>query len=400
MRRSILVVALLLTAAFPATAAAESYQYLTTYVGTYDFSSKFRAQEGKPDGFDVAQKYTWAVFDYHTITVRSGNRYTAKDTRYIAAKGSELEVNVQGSGQEGGPFTKTRDCTIASELTPVIKDTIGTFTHAIPVRNNPLVPVGWELPDYGGGPQANDAPKFTVTGSPECQVHNSSFVRWTIGSPTGGLSNLVSLVPTQTMREAFSGATHIRYSAFRNRPWERHFRNVTIQDTGSGPNGATAEGKVVVDSTVTFDRIDDYKPNKIGALLMSSGFMALSGQGTPDGPAGTSGDDETVIIPGLGLDQVQLDIQGVVTPQARSSRAQAPSSQATVLLARGSTRVGRGSRMARLTISPTAEGRRIFRAAHGQLAARYVLTVSPRGSTKTVSKTQAITVPPRVTPAG
>jgi hypothetical protein len=44
-------------------------------------------------------------------------------------------------------------------------DSGGSSLAAAQVSRNPDISVGWEIPDYGGGPQTNDAPKFTVAGT-------------------------------------------------------------------------------------------------------------------------------------------------------------------------------------------------------------------------------------------
>jgi hypothetical protein len=383
--------------ALTASAHAASYEYLTTYVGVYDFSQKFVAQPGAPDGYTSGQHYGWASYDYDKVTAHRDGSFTAKHTRYIAAGGHLKRVDVQGSGLPGGPFTTTDDCGISSALTPYVTDLRGSNVQPIPVSRNPDIGVGWNLPDYGSHP-TNEAPPFTVTGSmgdgSRCaDAFHSHFLLWDVS--TGGNTVFTQLPVTQKMRDAFSGATYIKYDQISGgRVWRRPFRNNVIKNSASSPGfqgDATETAEVKVDSEVTFRRVDGKTGvDKIGALLLNEGFP--SGQGPDGGPAGTSGDDEEVLVPGMGTGEFSLGVQSTVVggPRAR------PRAAATTLLSSGRAKVAGTSRPVRVKLVPTAAGRALLRAPHPEISARYVLRFKPRGSKRTLSATKAITIPARV----
>lgn len=398
MRRSILIVALVL-AALPATAGARSFTYLTTYAGTYDFTEKFRHEEGKPDGIDTTQSYRWAQFDYETITLHRDRTYTDKQTRYIAAKGTYKQDSLQGSTSQAGPMKKHTECNIASALTPFVRSGGGSYVQPIPVRQDPAINVGWTLPNYGSRP-TNDAPPFTVTGTSDCDVFHSDFLIWTPSHPAGGLVGLARLTPTQRINDAFGDGTTIHYSDLRDGPWERNLKTGEADGKGTRPQfdgQSTEEAQVKVGGTVKFWRILNPKPenynNKIGNLLLAEGFAGIGGQGTPGGPpAGGSGDDETVIVPGMGSGDVSFDVHGVVgtggTPRVSAAGGQP-------LLATAKAKSRRAGGIVKLKIVPTAAGRQLLSAPHPEIKASYVLSFRPRGVKRTFSRTRAVTIPPR-----
>jgi hypothetical protein len=379
---------------FPVHAHAASFEYLTTYVGVYDFSQKFSDQPGAPDGLTTTQHFAWASFDYDKVTAHHDGSFTARHTRYIAAGGHLHRVEVQGSDMPGGPTTSTDDCGITSALTPYVTDSRGSNVQPVPVSKNPDIGVGWFLPDYGSRP-TNEAPPFTVTGTmgdgSKCSDwYTSHFLVW--NDSTGGGTVFTTLPTTQKMHDAFSGATYIKYSDIAGgRVWRRAFRNNVIKNSNSRPGfqgDATETAEVSANGEVSFMRVDGKtSPNKIGAILLAEGFG--SALGPTGGPAGTSGDDEEIIVPGMGVGELSLGVSSTVVGGNRAARA------AGTLLSSGQAKVTGTSRPVRVKIVPTAAGRAYLKAPHPAISARYVLTFKPRGSKRTLSATKAITIPAR-----
>jgi hypothetical protein len=375
------------------------YQYLTTYSGSYQFTDKFRAAPNKPDGLDTTQQYEWVTLEYETIMVHPDHSFTSTLTRYILARGTERQVDVQGSGVPGGPFTSTRSCEIYSDPTPVEDTSGGAYIEPVLVKSNPQIVVGWSLPDYGDRP-TNVAPPFHVIGTADCRGdYRSSFLDWSITDP--GATVFANLTPTRKMIDAFGAQATIRYSKIRKQPWTRHFKNVTVQDKASRPGftgPSTDDAKVIVNSSVKFERIynttlPDATPaerNKLVSLLISEGFFGLAAQGPAGGPpVGASGNPETVVVPGLGPGEISLDVNGTVV-QNRSARAAAGSA---VLLSSARARVTRGGRPVTLTIVPTAAGHQLLSGPHAAIDGRYVLGFRPRGSGRTYHAVEAFTIP-------
>ncbi len=398
MRRLLLAAVLLaLPIAVPTVASAASYEYLTTYTGVYGWAETYVAQPNAPDGLTTAEHYTWTTFDYDKVTARKDGTFSRRNTRYIAANGHYRQVNVQGSAMPGGPFTSTDDCSIASALGPVSSDSSGSNVQPVPVSQNPFISVGWEIPDYGGGPQANNAPKFTVAGTlgngQPCTTAFGS--HWLVYSDSGGAATVFAQIPlTQKARDAFSSATNIRYDQIRGgRVWRRQFNHIDLKDAASrpgfqGPSTDTAE--LTMDTEVTFRRVDmNTSPNKIGALLLKEGFLGLGTEGKNGGPAGDSDEDEDVIVPGLGAGDVTLDVQGQLasSSRARTLRAAPP------LLSSGHAKATGAGGPVKITLHPTASGATQLHAPHPAINARYVLTFKPKGSKKTYSATKPVTLP-------
>jgi hypothetical protein len=397
-RRLVLAaVFLALSLAVPTVASAASYEYLTTYTGVYGFTDKFVAQPGAPDGLTTAQKYTWTTYDYEKVTAHKDGTFSRRNTRYIAAKGHFGQVDVQGSAQPGGPFVSTADCSIASALTPVRSDSNGAGVQPVPVSRNPDISLGWEIPDYGGGPQASDAPKFTVTGKlgngqPCASLYSS---HWLAYSDSDGDAAVFAQIPlTQKARDAFSSATSIKYDEIRGgRVWRRPFSNIDLKDTATRPGfkgPATDTAELKMDTEVTFRRVDmKTSPNKIGALLLSEGFLGLGTEGKNGGPAGNSDEDEDVIVPAIGAGDVTLDVQGQVVPGNRAATPRA----APQVLSSGRAKATSAARPVKITLHPTAAGATRLHAPHPAILARYVLTFRPKGSKKTYSATKTVTLP-------
>ena len=398
MRRLVLAaVPLALAIALPGVASAASYEYLTTYTGVYGWAESYVAQPNAPDGLTTAEHYTWTTFDYDKVTARKDGTFSRRNTRYIAANGHYRQVQVQGSAMQGGPFTNTDDCSIASALNPVSSETSGSSVQAVPVSQNPFISVGWEIPDYGGGPQANDAPKFTVGGAlgngQPCTTFFSS--RWLVYSDSGGSGTVFAQIPlTQKARDAFSSATNIRYDQIRaGRVWRRQFKNIDLKDTATRPGfqgPATDTAELTMDTEVTFRRVDmKTSPNKIGALLLKEGFLGLSTEGKNGGPAGNSDEDEDVIVPGIGAGDVTLEVQGQLASSSRARTLRAAPS----LLSSGHAKAQGVAGPVKITLHPTALGVTQLHGPHPAISARYVLTFKPKGSKKTYSVTKPVTLP-------
>jgi hypothetical protein len=390
----------LVLAVAPTAASAKSYEYLTSYVGAYSFNQQFKAAPALPDGLTTVQTYRWAVYDYDKVTVHADHSYTSRHTRWIAAKGNIKEVDVQGSDLPGGPVTTTKDCTIVSSLKPVVTETGGANVSPVPVSRNPAISVGWDIPDYGSKP-SNDAPPFTVTGTanPDCpSEYAGSFLVWTDSEPGGTVLGILGR--TAAMSEAFHGAQNIHYDDL---PWDRPFKNVTINGTGSRPGftgPATEQAQVKVNSIVGMERVDVPKPephsrgklDKFAALMLDVDFASFLGQGTPGGPpAGGSGDEETVVVPGMGSGDVSLDVNGTVV----NHRADVRAASSGTLLAHAKAHSTGTTRPVTLHIVPTAAGHALLSAPHPAISARYVLTFRPRGSKRTISKSKVVTIPAR-----
>lgn len=369
-----------------------SYEYLTTYSGVYDWTQKYVAAPGKPDGLQTKQHYGWADFEYLKVVAKKDGTYKQTHTRFIAAQGKLNAVNTQGSAMAGGPFVTTTDCTIRSALTPKTYEFSGANAQPIPVSQNPLLNLAWEIPDYGSAP-ATDAPPFTVTGmtdtGPCSGAYTSHFLTWT---PASTNPTVFTNVPaTQKLRDAVAGTTSIHYDEISNgKVFRRTFRNAsaTGHATRPGFDGDSVEDAAVkIDASVTFQRIDgNNRPNKIGALLLAAGFGGLDHQGPDGGPAGASGQDEEIIIPGLGRGEVTLDVTGNLATNRRSLRA----GGATVL-ASGS---GSGGRIVRLTLKPTAAGSALADP-HPAIQARWVERFRPHGSKRTYTASKPFTIPAR-----
>jgi hypothetical protein len=343
------------------------------------------------------------VFDYDKITVHRDRTYTSTHTRYIAAKGALRQVQIQGSDLPGGPFTTTIDCQIASSLKPVVIESGGSNVDPVPVSRNPFINVGWEIPDRGSRP-TNDAPPFTLTGTanPDCaSMFGNHFLVWTHSEPSGTVYTVLASTPA--MGEAFGGAANIHY---KDLPWKRDF-NVPIIASATRPGftgPSTETAQVKVNSTVEMARVDTRPPsrqnkpevNKIGALLLAEGFASIGGQGTPGGPpAGGSGDEETVIVPGMGTGDVSLNVSGTVSQNRAYVRGRAVAASSP-LLATAKAHSTSSIRPVTLKIVPTAAGRDLLSAPHPAITAHYVLSFRPRGSKRAISKTKTIAIPARV----
>jgi hypothetical protein len=377
------------------------YQYLTTYEGGYSFTERYRAEPDAPDGLDTTQLYDWVTYDYETIRLHPDRSFTRTLTRYVIARGDARQVDVQGSGVSGGPFTTTSTCRFDSDRKPVDDTSGGPYIQPVTVRSNPRLGIGWTLPlpSYSGNP-----PPFRASGTPD-RVGCSLF--WTISEPAGTV--YTSLPPTRRMARAFGGGTTIRYSKLENGPWSRSFKNVTIQGEASRPGfrgPSTESAKVVVNSKVTFERVynttlpgaEPVAGDKLAALLIDEGFLGLKGQGTPGGPpVGALGDPETVIVPGLGPGQLSLDVHAIVLQNRRvASKPRVRAAAAgEVSLASATARVTRAGRPVQLKIVPTAAGRDLLKARHGKIAGRYILGFRPRGSRRTYHAVEALTIPAR-----
>jgi hypothetical protein len=387
-------VVLALPVAVPSVASAASYEYLTTYTGVYDFADAFRPAPNAPVSLTTNQHYTWTIFDYETVTARKDDTFSRRNIRYIAANGHYRQVNIQGSGQGGGPTTSTSDCSIASALTPVRSDSNGAGVQLVPVSRNPDISVGWEIPDYGGGPQVNDAPKFTVAGTlgngqPCVSVYSSHWLAYT--DSEGGATVFAQIPLTQKARDAFGSATNIKYDDIRGgRVWRRQFKNIDLKDPATDGT-ATDTAELMMDTEVTFRRVDmQTSPNKIGALLLSEGFLGLGTEGKNGGPAGNSDEDEDVIVPGIGAGDVTLAVQGQVVS---GHRAETPRAAPEVVLSSGRAKATSAGQAVNITLHPTASGATQLHAPHPAIPARYVLTFKPKGSKKTYSATETVTLP-------
>jgi hypothetical protein len=397
-RRPLLAaIVLALPFALPAVASAASFEYLTTYTGVYDWSETFLHAPNAPDGLTTTQHYAWTTFDYSKVTARKDGSFTSHHTRYIAAKGHYHSVEIQGSGFATGPLISTSDCSITSALTPVRNDYIGSNVQPVPVSRNPDISVGWEVPDYGGGPQTNDAPKFTLSGTlgdgRQCaQVYASRWLVFTVTNPGGTVFAQVPL--TQKARDAFGNATNIKYDDIGGgRVWRRQFKSIDLTGMASragfqGPSTDNAELKM--DTEVTFRRVDmKTSPNKIGALLLREGFLGLGAGGKNGGPAGNSDEDEEVIVPGMGAGDLTLGVQGQVVSGNRAATPRA----APPLLSSGRAKSTGTAAPVKITLHPTAAGAALLHAPHPAISARYVRTIKPKGSKKTYSATRAVTLP-------
>jgi hypothetical protein len=407
MRRGIVLglVAALVTAAAPSVASAASsvgYQYLTTYSGTYDFTDSYRAQPNAPDGIESREHLEWVTYDYETIVVRPDHTYTQTLTSYILARGTSKSTDVQGSGLPGGPFTTTSSCSVYSDSSPVVIKNGGDYIQPVLAKQNPLLELGWMLPDYGSN-LSRYRPPFHVSGTADCRFHTSTFLSYTpsqgdgtvFAHPTGSAS------AERAFSDAFSGTASIRYAAIAHHPWTRHF-DATLQDTATSPGQGPAvdSAKVVVKSIVKFERVvpttlpDSPPPkrDKIADLLISEGFGDLAAQGPASGPpAGAAGDPDTVVIPGLGAGDVSIDVTGTVLPNGQAQAHDA--SAAGPLLASARTHVSHGTAPVSLRIVPTAVGRRLLKRPHRAFRASYTLSFRPAGSRHTYRGVRWFTVP-------
>ena len=271
-------------------------------------------------------------------------------------------------------------------------DAFGAGVQPVPVSSNPDISVGWEIPDYGGGPHTNQAPKFTVTGTlgngqPCASVYSSHWLAYT--DTLGGGTVFAQIPLTQKARDAFGSATNIKYDQIRGgRVWRRKFSNIDLKVAATS-GSATDTAELMMDTEVTFRRVDmQTSPNKIGALLLSEGFLGLGTEGKNGGPAGDSDEDEDVIVPGIGAGDVTLDVQGQVVSGNRAAARAAPQ-----VFSSGRAKATSAGRAVKITLHPTASGAMRLHAPHPAIRARYVLTFRPKGSKKTYSATEAVTLP-------
>jgi hypothetical protein len=394
-----ILVCLALLVVVPATASAASYEYLTSYIGVYDFN---RSEDRTSN--EATQHYVWASFDYDKVTVHRNGTFVTRHTSYLAARGHFRSVQVMCTCKRDlPPATFIDDCTITSALTPLVNSVYGSNVQPVPVSQNPSIGVAWELPDYSTDPYpSNDTPPFTVTGtlnetgtddngvpySTPCTDHTfaTRFLVWADSRPGDGPR------VTQKLRDVFSGGVHIRYSDISGgRVWRRAFHNATSKDQNTF-GGVTVTVEVKVDSEVSFQRVDGQTgTNKIGAILLQEGFASLDGQGTAADPAGTSGSGETVVVPGMGDGNVSLDVHATVVGRHRSAATAASST----LLSQGTARVRGTSRPVRIRLVPTAAGRSLLTASHPVIKASYVLRFTRRGSKRALSATHTFTIPAR-----
>jgi hypothetical protein len=404
MRRDIALglVAALVTAAAPSVASAASsvgYQYLTTYSGTYDFTDSYGALD--PDGIRTGEQFEWVTYDYETIVVAPDHTYTQTLTSYILARGTSQSTDVQGSALPGGPFTSTSSCEVYSDATPVVLKGGGDYIQPVLAKQNPLLEVGWMLPDYGSN-LSRYRPPFHVSGTADCRFHTSTFLSYTpsqgdatvFAYPTGSAS------AERAFSDAFSGTATIHYAAIASHPWTRSF-NTTLQDTATSPGGGPVEtAKVVIKSLVKFERVAPTtlqqspppKRDKIADLLINEGFGDLAAQAPTGGPpAGAAGDPDTVVIPGFGAGDVSIDVTGTVLPNGQAQAHDATA--AGPLLASARTHVSRGTAPVRLRIVPTPVGRRLLKRPHRAFRARYTLSFRPAGSRQTYRGVRWFTVP-------
>ena len=378
-------------------ARSVGYQYLTTYSGTYTFSDSYQARPVAPDGLETRQQYEWLTYDYETIVVAPDHTYTRTLTSYILARGTLRSVEVQGSGVTGGPFTSTTSCQIYSDPTPIVISGGGDYIEPVLAKQNPLLELGWMLPDHGTTP-SRYLPRFHESGTADC-TSGSSWLAW---SPSSGIGTVFAALPlTRAMRTAFSGGATIHYAAIRKRPWTRSFK-VTAQDRATRPGftGPSVDSaKVVVNSRVQFERTSgDTLPkapprtqNKLVDLLINEGFLGLQAQGPQGGPpVGAGGDPDTVVIPGFGAGEVSLDVTGPWWAGARAMRR--PADLCSPL---PGPPCASGGAPVRLTIVPTSAGARLLKAPHGAFSARYVLSYHPAGSRRTYSGVRVWAVPAR-----
>lgn len=267
----------------------------------------------------------------------------------------------------------------------------------VPVSRNPDISVGWEIPDYGGGPQTNDAPKFTVAGTlgngqPCLTAYSSRWLAFT--DSEGGGSAFAQIPLTEKARDAFGSATNIKYDQIRGgRVWRRQFNHIDLKDAATRPGfqgPATDTAELTLDTEVTFRRVDmKTSPNKIGALLLREGFLGLGTEGGNGGPAGDSDEDEDVIVPGIGVGDVTLGVQGHVVPGHGATTLRA----AGQLLFSGHAKSTGAARPVKIRLHPTASGMAQLHAPHPAISARYVLTFRPKGSKKTYTATKPVTLP-------
>ncbi len=393
MRRALLIAALCLATA-PAAARADSFEYLTSYVGSYTFAQHYKAAPNAPDGLDTVQDYGWAVYDYDRVTLHPDHSFTSRRSRFIAAQGAITAVDVEGSNLPGGPFTKTTDCRIASAATPVTSASSGTNVAPLTAASNPAIGVAWEIPDYGSR-RANGAPPFTLTGTanPDCpSMFAFSFLKWTDSQPGGTV--LTALPPTKEMREAFSGTANVHYDDL---PFHRDFRNVTISGTGSRPGfagPATEQAQVKVDSSVSFLVVSKPSPrpkpklDKLIGLYLEDGGVVESMFGS--GLARVlRGGEETILVPGMGQGDVSLDVSGTLV----GNRAHVRAGAGPVVLATAKGRSKRFDRAVALKLVATAAGKAVGAAAHPAISARVRLSFRPRGSKRSVSRSVTVTIP-------
>ncbi|MGH2868574.1 MAG: hypothetical protein ACRDNK_13565, partial [Solirubrobacteraceae bacterium] len=357
-----------------------------------------------PDGIETRETFEWVTYDYETVVVSPDHAYTQTLTSYILARGTYQQTNVQGSGLDGGPFTTMTSCQVYSDHTPVVIKGGGSYIQPVPAKQNPLLELGWMLPDYGNVKvRSDDRPQFHVTGTANCPQGTSTFL-----SETPDINGTVFAKPSGSASarkeffDAFSGTAAIHYAAIASHPWTRRF-DVTLKDTATSPGfhgPAVDTAKVVVKSLVKFERVTptaiDYSPpqrrDKIADLLIGEGFGDLSTQGPASGPpVGAAGDPDTVVIPGFGPGQVSIDVNGTVLPSGRAQAHDAVAAEP--LLASARTRVSRGGAPVSLRIVPTAAGRRLLKRPHRAFRARYTLSFRPAGSRRTYRGVRLFTVP-------
>jgi len=386
-------VALIALAPTPAVARVKKVdraEYVTTYSGTYTYTQAAHSHidDGRPSSdLTTDERESFFSVDHNTITIFRGGRFKNVHERSLTLSGHEHQDFIQGYGQPGGPFTTTRDCT-ASTLSdkPIRSEDGGVGALPVPISKNPMLSVGWEIPDYGTSPVAG-VPPISITGM-RCDGFGNRFLDC-IPASCGTTHTPVPF--RASIARAFSGAVNIRYSQL---PWSASFDDLEADGhtETSGRLISNEDAKVVVNTAVEMVRWDSpsrptEQVNKIGALLISEGFGSITGQGRPGrGPAGGSGEPETVVIPPVGQGTLHLNVSGtVVSPRVNAA--------ASTTLAAGTVTFGRQPLPGRMTITPTAAGRKLLASPHPALKLRYVLTFTPRGSKKSISRAKLFDVP-------
>lgn len=392
-----------LSAFAPAAGAARArstvYRYLTNYYGTYSFRSELTSPRSSWHIL-TRTEFEFSVSHVQEITVQRG---VAKKNTYQSTydvRGYSHSDYVQPDGSV--PPAVNHDCYLSSDVQPfaLLFPNGGTNVdkNRPGPKDSPSLNIAWAMPR--GGTYDPGPPKYTVTGT-NCSgfVGAPSFVGWT-GNGAPGAFTIVDI--SQEFRDAMAGTANIPDSEFKregfDQVWRRDFKaplSGTGQQFVGTPQEAHETVKATVDSHLVVRKIGEV--NKVGALLLEDGLRILEevtarlrAEGKYKEPRRRFVKPERLLLPYIGSPGfVTTDVQGRIVGQ-HGRRASAAAAK-PIVLARGSGRAARKGPVP-ITLVLTPAGRRLLDGA-AAIRARIRLSVRPRGSKRTLSRTRNVTIP-------
>lgn len=295
----------------------ERFSYVTTYQGTYSFAGSWKQVDPVDSSLDTAGKtvslYMWRVVVADVFTPTSNGEYHEVITRYTTADGGSSDTMTGG----GEPST-TIDCAVepagGQADGVVLTQLSGTYSDAVPLKNNPTLPFSWAIPL---------PPQVTVEGDHCTQSTNGNSFLPDI--PGGADLDYYPGLPTSKKAVAQFGQAFVGSSSVKGRYLLKHGFNVTkridIVDTASGTpqEHMTAKDSLSLHATVQFGRtvakrltLSGWKSDggKVGKLLAED-VEQIAGLGSAVLP------NESVLLPGTGPGTVQADVSSSIVPSGQ-----------------------------------------------------------------------------------